>query len=151
MNHTIHPRDRWIPWYFVAFFLVVALVDGIMVTLAVRTHTGTVTDHPYERGLAYNQVVAAAQKQEALGWKATIAYAGNALHFTLRDAAGTTLKPERAMAYISRPTQAGMDFTLPLTGERTAVTFPQPGLWEVRVEALYQGKSYQQSVRLVVE
>lgn len=67
-------RDKLIPWYFVLFFVVIGAVNAVMVTLAVRTHTGTVTDHPYEKGLAYNKVVDAANAQEKLGWKSDIRF-----------------------------------------------------------------------------
>ena len=118
---TLQQRDKWIPWYFVLFFVVVAAVNAVMVTLAVRTHTGTVTDHPYEKGLAYNQVVDAANAQDKLGWKSDIRFehpspseGGSAsirgtLHVTLRDRSGHTLTPEKATATFTRPTQAGHD------------------------------------------
>lgn len=147
----MQPRDKLIPWYFVLFFVGLALVDGIMVTLAVRTHTGTVTDHPYERGLAYNRVIEAEEKQEALGWNGTIGYVGGQLHFTLRDQKGNAIIPETVKATITRPTQAGMDFTVEMKDGQTPVAFPAKGLWEVRVDAVYNQLHYQQSKRIVVE
>lgn len=152
MSGTTTPwRDRIIPWYFVMFFVVIALVNAVMVTLALRTHTGTVTAHPYEKGLAYNKIVAAAQQQQALGWKGRIDYRQGALHFSLQDRNQRPLIPEKATATLTRPTQSGMDFTAPLTGEATPVTFPAKGLWEVRVDALNAGVHYQQTRRIVVE
>jgi nitrogen fixation protein FixH len=144
-------RDRWIPWYFVAFFVFIALVDGVMVTLAVNTHTGLVTDHPYEKGLAYNQVVKAEKKQEALGWESEIEFVKGVLHFALRDRNNQTLVPEKITATLVRPTQAGMDFSVEMNSSATPVAFPAPGLWEARIDAIYQGVHYQQSRRIVVE
>ncbi len=138
-------------WYFVAFFGFVAAVNALMVTLAIRTHSGTVTDHPYEKGLAYNAVIAAKEKQEALGWKSHLDYANGALQFTLRDKQNRAILPEKATATITRPTQQGMDFTVVLTGTKTPVSFPTNGQWEVQVDAEHQGVHYQQSTRIVVE
>jgi nitrogen fixation protein FixH len=145
-------------WYFVAFFGFVAAVNAGMVTMALRTHSGLVTDHPYEKGLAYNQVVEAEKKQQELGWNAEIALRHPdesrdpvLLIFSLKDKIGTTLTPEKATATITRPTQKGMDFTLELMGAETPVNFPAQGLWEVRVDAKLGDINYQQSKRIVVE
>jgi hypothetical protein len=37
-----------------------------------------------------------------------------------------------------------------LTAEKTPITFPTNGLWEVRVDASHAGVHYQQSKRIVV-
>ena len=151
MTSRMQPRDKIIPWYFVMFFVVVAAVNAVMVTLAVRTHTGIVTEHPYEKGLAYNAVVDAEAKQEALGWKGHIDYQKGAVRFTLRDAANHPVHIDTAIVRISRPTQAGMDFSVVLTGGATPIAFPQKGLWELRVDAIARGEQYQQAKRIVVE
>lgn len=156
MSQTMQPRDRLIPWYFVAFFIVIAAVDGVMVTLAVRTQTGVVTDHAYERGLAYNQVVTAADAQAQLNWKGDIRFQPQAerkgaLTFSLRDEKGNTIKPETLKAKFSRPTQAGMDFTVQLKDVPADVEFPAAGLWEIRIYATYKDHAFQQAVRIVVE
>lgn len=151
MSQTMQRRDRIIPWYFVMFFAVIALVNGVMIHLALKTHTGTVTEHPYEKGLAYNQVVAAEAKQESLGWNGAISYSKGLLHFSLYDKAKRQLVPQDAKAIITRPTQSGMDFTVMLKGENTPVHFPAPGIWDVRVEAVASGQHYQQVKRVVIE
>ena len=150
MSTILHRRDKWIPWYFVLFFLVIAAVDGVMVTLAVRTQTGIVTEHPYEKGLAYNRVIDAEQKQEALGWKSEIVLTGNTLRFTLRDKNGAPIVVEKATAYFTRPTQSGMDFSSSLKNGQATIDFPAKGLWEVRVEAIAHQRSYQRTKRIVV-
>jgi nitrogen fixation protein FixH len=143
-------RDRIIPWYFVAFFLVVFTVDGIMATLAIRGNPGVVTDHAYEKGLAYNSAVRAQQQQEARGWKSEIALEGALLHVTLRDAAGAVLVPQQLTARFIRPTSTGMDFEVTMQQGKAMIDFPAPGLWEVRIHARVDGVAYQQSKRLVV-
>lgn len=142
---------RLVWWYFVAFFGFIAAVNAAMVTLAVRTHSGTVTDHPYEKGLAYNKIVDAKERQEALGWKSAIDYKNGALDFALHNKNNQPLAWEKATATITRPTQQGMDFTRELKGAQTPINFPAKGLWEVRVDAEYEGVHYQQSKRIVVK
>ncbi len=156
MSTVLERRDRLIPWYFVMFFVGLVVVLGGFVMIAVRTQTGVVTDHPYEKGLAYNKVVAAAAAQEALGWKGGVEFTGTTagkgtLQFTLTDKKGKPLALESAEVKFDRPTQAGHDFTVALTKGRAEVTFPEAGLWEARVFAVSGGKSYQQAKRIVVE
>lgn len=156
MTTGMTKRDRLIPWYFVLFFVVIALVDTVMVTLAVTTHTGTVTDHPYEKGLAYNKVVEAAQAQKNLGWKGQIDFKvtdGNSgvLTFTLTDESGAVIIPDSVKADFFRPAQAGMDFSIVLDEEKTSVEFPLPGLWEARIYAKKGKQTYQQAKRIVIQ
>lgn len=147
---TLTRRDKWIPWYFVMFFAVLIVVDGVMVTLAVTTQTGVVTDHPYEKGISYNQVLKAAGEQDALGWKSEMTYQDGILHFQLKDKNGAALNPTSTTARISRPTQASMDFTVTLVDGSANITFPQPGLWEIHVLANVEGTQYQQAKRMVI-
>ncbi|MEK6746176.1 MAG: FixH family protein [Pseudomonadota bacterium] len=140
-----------VAWYFIAFFGFIAAVNAVMMTLAIRTHSGTVTDHPYEKGLAYNQVVEAENAQAALGWQGEIRYADDLIVFILKDKNGTTITPDNAKATFTRPTQSGIDFSVELQGEQTPVTFSAKGIWHVRVDAVVGDKNFQQSKRIVVE
>lgn len=142
---------KQVAWYFVAFFGFVGLINAVMITFAVRTHSGLVTDHPYEKGLAYNKVVEAENNQNTLGWKSTLDYKNGALSFSLRDKNNRIINPEKVTATITRPTQQGMDFSVVLKGNETHINFPAKGLWEVRADAMFKGVHYQQSKRIVVE
>jgi nitrogen fixation protein FixH len=150
-------RDRLIPWYIVAFFVVVAILDGIFVYLATSTHTGVVTERAYDKGIAYNETVAAAEAQQALGWQGEITLAADrTLTFSLVDADGQPLSGATVKAEFMRPTQAGMDFTVELTEDAAglygaAVDFPVEGLWDVRVFALEGERDFQHHQRLVVK
>ncbi|MBI1275017.1 hypothetical protein GC177_03490 [bacterium] len=160
-SSTAPLRDRIIPWYFVLFFLALVLIDGTMVTLAVTSQTGTVTDHPYEKGLAYNKVVAAADAQARLGWKSTIqwkAQAGSQGTVTIRltDRNDSPIDKARTHLAIMRPSQDGMDFSVELKEisagtYSSAITFPAKGLWELRAYADRGNETYQHAIRLVVE
>lgn len=138
-------------FYLGAFFLFIAAADAWMIILAIRTHSGVITDHAYEKGLAYNQVVAAHQKQEEFGWKGVIDYRNGLVHFALRDKNGVALSPRKTMATFTRPTHAGMDFSVELSHADTAVDFPAKGLWEIRVDAVVGDRLFQQSRRIMVK
>ncbi len=152
-------RDKRIPYYFVAFFVGLALVDGIMVTLAIRTQTGTVTEHPYEKGLAYNKVVDAANAQAELGWSGDIQFTPSTLGslsgiitIHLQDKTSQRLTPDAASIHFTRPTQAGMDFTVDMgNSAQHSLAFPVKGLWEARLFIRHQGTDYQTSKRMVIE
>ncbi|MFW5680782.1 MAG: FixH family protein, partial [Pseudomonadota bacterium] len=61
-------KSRWIPWAFVAFFGVVFLVNGVMVYFAVTTFAGVERRDAFKRAQSYNEVLAEARAQAALGW-----------------------------------------------------------------------------------
>ena len=141
-------RGRWVPWCFVLFFAVIALLDGIFVTIAIRTHTGVVTEDAYEKGLAFNQVLDSAARQAHLGLRQKAAFEDGVLSWTLTDGQGMPLPDARVHATFYRPTQAGYDFTLPLDGAgrgvyRAQPQFPLPGLWTARLEAQWTDPSQQ--------
>ena len=59
---------RFIPWVFVIGMLIVVAVNGALIYFAATTWSGIAVDKSYERGLAYNQAIAAQAKEAALGW-----------------------------------------------------------------------------------
>ena len=152
---TMDKRDKWIPWYFVAFFVGLAIMDGIFVYLATSTFTGVVTDQAYERGLKYNETVAAAEAQAELGWVGSAALEGNeTFSFTLSDGANALVGAD-VVAEFTRPTQSGVDFQVPLMGLQNGtysaqVDFPLEGIWDVRVYVTWKQQQYQHSQRLMV-
>lgn len=147
-------RDRWIPWMFVLFFVVVGSVDAVMVTLALRTNTGVVTDKAYEKGLAYNETLAAAAAQDKLGWRDETVFDGRHLSFSLRDGAGAPLRGAEVRARLTRPVSAGHDFEVVLAEAGDSygapVSFPLVGEWQARIFVKWQDKHYQSSRILMI-
>lgn len=145
------PIDKWIPWFFVLFFVLLAIVNAAFVTVALKTQPGVVTQQPYERGLAYDNELAAAKELEALGWQAEIALVGdNKLMLNLIDDAQRPLSGAAVRAQVTRPVKDGHDFTLELKDQGNGVysapaDFPLPGQWNVRIFATWQDKLYQSS------
>jgi nitrogen fixation protein FixH len=152
-------RDRWIPWAFVAFFLTFIAVDAVMVMLAVGSFSGVATENAYQKGLAYNRTLEAAERQKALGWSADIAFAGNGpqagrLLVRLVDGGGRPLAGASVSAELVRPLQAGYDFTVPLDGVgdryQADIALPLPGQWEVRLTAEDRANTFRHSQRIFV-
>ena len=147
--------DKYIPLYFVAFFVVLFILDGIFVYLATSSHTGVVEKGTYNRGLAYNDTVAAAEAQEALGWQTGIEY-GDAgmVTFSAKDAGGTPIEGAVVQAQFFRPTQDGQDFTQNLfevsPGTYESAVTAAPGQWDVRIFVEWKQQRYQKTERIFV-
>lgn len=156
------PRDKWIPYYFVAFFVVFCAVDGVMAYLAIKTQTGVVTEHHYEKGLRYNETIAQAEKMEKLGWKGSIRFAPDAgvvdkgtLSFSLNDPQTKPVAGAKVTAKLVRPTQAGNDEMIELKeaapgNYQAAVAFPLQGQWDVEIAVLRGDDRFQMNERLVI-
>lgn len=148
-------RDRLIPWYFVAAFAVVFAVNGVFVYVAVQSNSGVVTENPYKKGLDYNRTIEAAEAQEKSGLAGAIVYDEGMIRFTLTDAHGAPAEHARAEAYIRRPLSGAYDDrialnTLPGGVFAAPYRFPLPGQWEITVNALWQQRPFQQTVRITV-
>ncbi|GBD45045.1 hypothetical protein HRbin40_02546 [bacterium HR40] len=133
----------WIPFLFVAGFLVVLVANAAMIGVGIATWPGLVTDHAYERGLQFQRELARAEAQKALGWQiewqATGGAAGATLVLALHDREGRPIDTAEVRASFVRPTAEGHDFVLSLAprGEgRFEASFrpPLPGLWDVELE-----------------
>jgi nitrogen fixation protein FixH len=61
-----------IPYFFLAFFLVVLSVNISYIYISQSTWRGISTQNSYQKGLQYNQVLQTAKKQKELGWKMKI-------------------------------------------------------------------------------
>jgi len=153
--NTVKKSDKFIPWYFVAFFVGLAILDGIFVYVANKTHTGVVTEGAYQQGLEYNKTIAAAEAQAALGWSGSIELENRQLVSVLMDANGHAIAGARVEAFFFRPTQDGSDFSLTLS-EVSDGRYISPelsansGQWEVRIFVQWKQKQFQTAKRIVV-
>ena len=158
----MNPREitgRHVLYGLLAFFGAVIAANAVFIYLAVESFTGLSTDNPYQRGLEYNQTLAARQAQAALGWQGTIAYAEKAdgagrLAATLHTAGGLPLEDLRVTGQIRRPTHDGLDQDLVLTRSAagtyaTDITLPERGQWDVTLVAESRdGKRFEMVQRL---
>lgn len=149
-------RAKFIPWLIVLFFVVIAVADAIFVYIATSTHTGVVTNQAYEKGLAYNEVLAKVGEQEDLGWSVDVHIdEGRQLLVSVKDQKNQVIQGAQVKVYFFRPTMQGFDMQKKLTENngRYTTTFDLPlkGQWEVRVAILWNKQNYQIHKRVLIQ
>lgn len=152
---------HWVPMLFVGGFLVVIGVNATLIFFAQDTFSGLETASPYERGLDYNQALAASAAQERLGWRSQTQISGESegtrsLQVRLTDRDGRPLDGLTLVAYLVRPSNEGLDATImprPLGDGRYGASFvlPAAGQWELRLVAHNRDVAWQHSERLFVK
>ncbi len=145
---TLAPKEisgRHVLYMMLGFFATVTAVNLVFVFFALSGFSGLDTEDAYQKGLAYNETLQAADAQRALGWSAALegrlTEGGPApLRLSYRDAAGRPLDGMTVRAEIRRPVKEGHDFVadlLPLGpgiyGADVAVALK--GQWDIRVTA----------------
>jgi nitrogen fixation protein FixH len=135
-------RGIHVLWGIIAFFGVIFLVNGIFLYSALNTYTGVVSKQPYRKGLAYNERIAADEKQKKLGWHETVAFDGTAGHLvvTFRDNSGSPVTGLAISGMFGRPSTNQNDVALTLketqSGRYEARLGPHGhGVWLVQLEA----------------
>jgi nitrogen fixation protein FixH len=135
---------------FVGGFLILFAVTGNFVRLALTTFPGLVTTNAYERGLAYDDVIAAEQAQAEQGWQMQILAPefsgdGQIAAITLADRNGEALSGGTVIMMAERMTRYAQQVRIQLTdvGEgryEAPMEFPISGRWFVSVLADVEGK-----------
>ena len=89
----------------IAFFGVMLAANSLLVYYAVDTFSGGDRPDPYRSGLDYNEMIAAAERQDALGWQTEITYDDRRERLTLRfaDQGETPVAGLDLVATVSRP------------------------------------------------
>jgi nitrogen fixation protein FixH len=150
----------WYPYIFVAGFVLVLLVNLTMAYFATSTFSGLTNDHAYEAGLAYNQTLAAARKQEEMGWTVNSTVdpeANHGAHITVSylDRDGKPVEDLTVRATLIRPTAKGHDreVTLAHVAPGTYATLqemPLSGIWDMTVTARGGEVGYTLARRIIV-
>lgn len=160
------PRSRgwWYPWIFVGAMLVVVSVNGVMIYFAVASWTGLETEDYYEKGLAYNQELAAQRAQRERGWTMQLSFVAQqakdehhrgSLRLRFADRDGRPLDDLSVEVKLVRPTREGVDTAVSVV-HRGAGTYagvvdvPLAGQWDVRIHARRGGEHYRARHRLRV-
>ncbi|MFN8829424.1 MAG: FixH family protein [Labrys sp. (in: a-proteobacteria)] len=131
--------------YLLAFFGVMFAVNGYMTYQALTTFRGADVDSVYQASRAYPSEIAAAQRQNALGWTVDLeprreASGHTTVRLTPRDAAGTPVTGLSVRVRLEHPTNRYLDrdFMLTETGPGLylgAADRLEAGAWTVVVEA----------------
>ena len=132
---TLNPRrSRWIPWVFVGGMLVVVLVNGMLIYSALSSFTGLTVSGAYDRGRTYNNVLAEAARQDALGWMPSTVLDGERLTLTVVNSTGAPVSGT-LQSQMVRP-QDGERVGLPELEGPGRFVFELPelrrGQWELR-------------------
>ncbi len=149
---------HWIPWVFVGLFLLVLVANSTLIVIAVSTFTGLETTNAYEKGLAYNNRLAAAAEQESLGWKADLLVTPLGeqqvtLVLQLNDRLGSPITSADVEAALLRPVQEGHDLTVRLDHQGhgrygAEAALPLAGQWDVQLIARAREKTYRLAERI---
>ena len=154
------PIDRWIPWMFVLFFVVVLAVNGVMVYVASASWTGLETKQHYIKGLDYNRTLDAVAQQKALGWAGDLSVETKAagrvrLDFSLRDRNAGAIAGATVTARLVRPTSEGHDVDVRLDDfgrghYAAAADIALSGQWDVHILARHPSGDFRLTRRIMV-
>jgi len=157
-------RGWWYPYIFVGCFVVVVAVNAALAYFATSTFTGLETDGAYQKGLAYNENIALAKAQEAMGWTVETKVTPGPIDtsgvkadivVSYRDRDGRPVEGMEVKADIIRPTAKGLDQHVVLSplGNGTyggTYQLPAKGVWDMDIAAVGAGVSYEHAQRFVI-
>lgn len=148
---------RMVLFGFIAFFGVIAAVNGVFMYLALSTWPGLTTEDAYKKGIAYNQTLDAAKLQLALGWQSAVALdATGKLVVSMTGRDGAPLTGAAVEASLSRPlgdeTVAKMTLSETAPGQYAAsFAAPQPGRWKADISVRRDDNTYQMRHEVMVK
>ncbi|ODT51020.1 FixH family protein [Devosia sp. 63-57] len=156
-------KDRWIGWLFVLFFVVLTLVEIRLITFAVGSYNGLVTERAYPVEMPQAEVLERDADMATRGWQLETRYEGIAektslLELVLTDATGAPLSGVSIGIVAERVTRHGqalprfptetspglytMPLRLPLGGAWTLrLTLSKDGVTEYRLAPIDVGAS----------
>jgi len=130
----------------VGILLTFIMVSGVRVFLAIQTNPGLVVDDFYERGQDYEQNRLKREARDP-GWQMEIEapeFVDIAIPtrygFRVADKEGTPVSPDSVIFYVYRPSDAKLDFSVPMKQAESGyyqadVSFPLLGVWDILISA----------------
>ncbi len=160
MAAAIKSTGRWIPWLFVAGFLVVIGVNATLIVFATDTFSGLVVEHPYKKGQEFDRTKARLAEQAAMGWQVKLAREEKAdgsmvLWLGFQDAAGKPLDNLTIAAQLQRPVEniAALELGFRPDGAgryRAELLPPKHGQWDLHYTASIGERHFEGAERLFV-
>jgi nitrogen fixation protein FixH len=139
---------------------VIVAANAALIGFALSSWTGITAEGVFRQTSGFNDELAGARAQAALGWTADVRFraAGDragTLTVTVLDAAGVPLQGAKVTATFERPTLDGLDFPAVLApgaaGAYAAATrFPLAGQWDVNLLVERDGQTFRLLRRLFV-
>jgi nitrogen fixation protein FixH len=145
----------------IALIMVVLAVNAVMIFLAFATNPGLVRADYYEGGREVERTIAS-RLEAGPGWTMSIdtpegvqADRPTVVRFVVVDKAGQPATPDAVTYYAYRPSDASLDFSLPMVEEAPGrysaeVQFPLAGIWDTLVATRAGGGEYSLSQRVSV-
>jgi nitrogen fixation protein FixH len=136
-------RSPWVLGW-LALVATVLAINGIMVYLAYSTSPGLVNPDYYEQGQTYERTRLSREAHDPK-WtmradipKPLMVEEPEYIRIVLVDRAGQPVDPEAVTFHAYRPSDAGRDFSLPMTREDTGryvvkAAFPLIGVWDTLI------------------
>jgi nitrogen fixation protein FixH len=127
----------------VGFFAVVAAVNAVMMTVAIRTFSGVETANSYQAGVTFAREEAAANAQEARHWRVNAALkpmagAPTQIELAANDAANRPLAGLEAQTTLVHPNDRRRDHPVEMRadgpGRFRGTLAPLPGQWDLVIE-----------------
>jgi nitrogen fixation protein FixH len=147
-------KGRHVLMVLCTFFGVVFVVNGIFVYYALSTFSGGDTSDPYRKGLHYNEMLAADERQAERGWRTAVAYDAKAkqLRISMLDKAAEPISGLHVAVTLSRPATNKSDRHLRLKevsqGVYAAVVGLTPGVWVLAMASREEDEKRQSAFRL---
>lgn len=148
-QRTARANSAWrSPWVigWLLLLLTVLAVNGVMITLAFVTSPGLLFSDAYERGQALERTITS-RVQQVPDWTIRtdtppdLAVGVPAwVRFFIVDRTGQPVTAEQVTYQAFRPSDAALDFSLPMVEEAPGryaaqVTFTAPGVWDTLITA----------------
>lgn len=154
-NFTL--KGRHVLAMLLLFFGTVFAVNFYMARVAIQTFSGLEADKPYQDGLKYNDVIAAAREQAERNWKVDANIEpqkdGVVMSVTQRDGVGVATSGLTIHATFLHPADRRRDISVALSpagdGLFRASAPVSPGRWDVQIDALKDGALLFRSVNRV--
>lgn len=142
--------------YVALFFGTVMAVNAVFISLALKSNSGVVEEHYYERGLRYDETLAQAEAQKELGWVVQLRAEDGRMIYDIRDAGGVPVAGKTVTVRMVRPVQDGYDFTVNLTDAGDGsyqgdFSLPLKGAWDAHISVLWDGGAFYDKVSLGLE
>ncbi|KAA6187039.1 FixH family protein [Thiohalocapsa marina] len=153
-------RSPWVIGW-IGLVVTVLAVNITMVVFAITTNPGLVRADYYEGGRDVERTVMS-RLEQGPGWSMTIdapadlvVDASAVVRFFVVDKVGQPVRPDAVTFYVYRPSDAQLDFSLPMREEAPGryaadVSFPVGGVWDSLVSVQVGDDEYAVSQRLSV-
>ena len=138
-----------------AFFGVTISVNLLLAFFASSSWTGLVVKNSYVASQEYNEKLADARAQDALGWSSELSQQDGEMVFVLSDENSGPLSSFEVTVLCSRPTHEAEDVRFALQeaapGRYATDVSLQPGLWNAEVTAVApDGRIFRKLYRISV-